>query len=337
MRTKIIATIGPRSESPEVLEKLVEAGLDIARINFSHCTETEFKTRKKLLHRFGKKHKRDVKVLQDLQGPRIRVGVLPPEGRELRKGEIVAFSTIPNGNNTIFIDHPELHRDIKIGHPIYLVNGEMELIVTTIRGHKIYAEVIRGGTLYSRKAVNVPKTKLRISGLTKKDITDLRFALREGVDYVAISFVQSAKDIEKARKIVKGRAKIIAKIETALALQNIDEIIQVSDGIMIARGDLGIEVPVERLPFIQINLIRQAIWHGKPAIMATQVLTSMVKDPHPTRAEVSDIATAVFEGADAVMLSDETASGDHPVRALQTLVRVIRQAEEHYMNRANRL
>ncbi|MEW6617563.1 MAG: pyruvate kinase [Patescibacteria group bacterium] len=188
--------------------------------------------------------------------------------------------------------------------------------------------------LYSRKAVNVPDTKLSISGLTKKDIKDLKFGLSKKVDYIAISFVQSADDILKARKYIGTKAKIIAKIETALALKNIDTIIQVSDGIMVARGDLGIEVPVEKLPFIQKNLIRHSIWHNTPTITATQILTSMINHPHPTRAEVSDIANAVFDGTDAIMLSDETASGKYPVQAIKTVAKVVRQAES-YMHREN--
>jgi len=333
MRTKIIATIGPQSESKEVLEKLVDAGLNIARLNFSHCTYDQYDSIQRKLKSIEKKTGKCVEILQDLQGPRIRVGELPKEGREMHVGEIVIFST-KKEEGTIFVDSPYLHFDIKRGHPIYLVNGEIELLTQSIRGSHITAEVIRGGTLYSRKAVNVPDTKLSISGLTKKDIKDLRFGLSKKVDYIAISFVQSADDIVKARKYIGTKTKIIAKIETALALKNIDTIIQVSDGIMVARGDLGIEVPVEKLPFIQKNLIRHSIWHNTPTITATQILTSMINHPHPTRAEVSDIANAVFDGTDAIMLSDETASGKYPVQAIKTVVKVVRQAES-YMNREN--
>lgn len=337
MRTKIIATIGPKSEVPDTLERMVEAGFDIARMNFSHCTDAEYRSRKRLLAKFGRKHGKRIAIMQDLQGPRIRVGELPPEGREVREGETIVFSTKrEKGNDAIFIDNPKLHKEVRKDEPIYLANGEMELAVAAVKGPRIYANVVRGGVLYSRKAVNVPHTKLSISGLTAKDVRDLRFALREGVDYVAISFVQTAEDVLKAKRIAGSRAKVVAKIETALALRNIDAIIQASDAIMIARGDLGIEVPVETLPFIQKNLIRHAIWHGKPSITATQILTSMVTHPHPTRAEVSDIANAVFDRTDAIMLSDETASGQYPVRALRTAAKVAAQAEA-YMNRANLL
>jgi len=337
MRTKIIATIGPSSEQPEVLEKMVEAGFDIARMNFSHCTEEEYRSRKRLLAKFGKKYGKKIAVMQDLQGPRIRVGELPVEGLEIKEGETVVFSTKrESGKGAIFIDNPKLHLELKKGEPIYLANGDMELVTKAIKGDRIHAAVVRGGVLYSRKAVNVPHTKLSISGLTRKDTRDLAFALKEGVDYVAVSFVQTADDIARAKKLVGGRAKVVAKIETALALKNVDAIIQASDAIMVARGDLGIEVPVEKLPFIQKNLIRHAIWHGKPTITATQILTSMVAHPHPTRAEVSDLANAVFDRTDAIMLSDETASGQYPVRALRTAAKVAAQAEA-YMNRENYL
>lgn len=336
MKTKIIATIGPASDSPEIIKKLVKEGLDIARFNFSHCTYEEFKARAAKLKKAAKEEGKQIAILQDLQGPRIRVGELPGESRELRDGDVVIFSTnIKNDKEIIFVDEPYLHADIKKGELIYLANGEMKLKVERVQGDKIYARVERGGTLYSRKGVNVPHTKLTTSGLTAKDIKDVKFGLKNGVDYVAISFVQTAGDVLKLKKLVGSKAKIIAKIETALALKNIDEIIQASDGIMVARGDLGIEVAEEKLPFIQKNLIRQAAWHGKASIVATQMLLSMINNPRPTRAEVSDVANAVLDGADAVMLSDETASGKHPVQALEALVRIARQAEHYYFDKPN--
>lgn len=338
MRTKIIATLGPSSESKEMIHKLLKEGMDIARFNFSHCSYEEFKARKAKLREAGKELKKEALLLQDLQGPRIRVGEIPGGSMELREGETLVFSTkIKRDARFIFIDDPNLHLDLRVGEPIYLANGEMMLKTKKIAGDKIYAEVERGGTLISRKGVNVPNTKLTTSGLTAKDIKDVKFALKEGVDYIAISFVQTAGDVEKLRKLVKNKAKIIAKIETALALENIDEIIQASDAIMVARGDLGIEVAEEKLPFIQKNLLRQAAWHGKGSIVATQMLLSMINSPRPTRAEVSDIANAVLDGADAVMLSDETASGKHPGKALETLARVVRQAEKYHFEKPNAL
>jgi len=328
MRTKIIATIGPNSESEAVLKKFIAGGMDVARMNFSHCTHAEYRARKEKIRKISKQLKRHVKILQDLKGPRIRVGVLPESGVVLSDGDRVLFSNakkIPKG--TIHIDDPHVHKDVKAGHPLFLANGIMELVVKKVSGNTITTEVVRGGTLYSRKAVNLPHTMLTTSGLTDKDIEDVRFAVKEGVDYIALSFVQSEKDIARLRAIAGSRAKIIAKIESAVALKHIDRIIQVSDAIMVARGDLGVEIPVEKVPFIQKNLIRHAAWHGKLSIVATQMLSSMIDHAHPTRAEVSDIANAVWDGADAVMLSDETASGAYPVESVAAMVKIVKEAE----------
>jgi len=338
MHKKIIATIGPSSESYEVIEKLVEKGLDIARMNFSHCTYDEYKTRKINFAKADKKFKRKTLILQDLRGPRIRVGEIPNGSRELKVGEVITFSTkTKNDAQIIYIDDPYLHADIKKGESIYLANGEMKLIVHKTQGDKIIAEVTRGGILYSRKAVNTPHTKLTTSGLTDKDIKDLKFGMKEGADYVAISFVQNASDVLKLRKLLKNKSRIISKIETALALKNIDEIIQASDAIMIGRGDLGVEIAEEKLPFIQKDLIRQAAWHGKGSIVATQMLLSMINNPKPTRAEVSDVANAILDGADAVMLSDETASGKYPVKSFETLSKVTKYAENYLFHKPNYL
>ena len=343
MRTKIIATIGPASDSAEMIQKFVEAGMGVARVNFSHCADENFLKYKKRLAAAEHKAGRKIPIMQDLQGPRIRVGALPPEGYRLVEGESVIFSTKKedvngfgkNGSRVIFMDSPKLHNDMKTGELIYLANGDMELVVTKIAGNRITARVARGGTLYSRKGVNLPNTKLSNSGLTKKDIRDVKFGLAHGVKLFAISFVQSAKDVDALRRIVGPKAKIVAKIETALALENIDGIIAASDAIMIARGDLGIEIAAEKIPFIQKNLIRHAGWYGKGSITATQMLTSMIDHARPTRAEVSDIANAVWDGTDAVMLSDETASGSYPLESLTTMARVVAQAEASQFERGN--
>jgi len=342
MRTKIIATIGPASDSAEMIQKFVDAGMGVARVNFSHCTDENFLKYQKRLVAAGRKAGRKIPIMQDLQGPRIRVGELPAEGYRLVDGESVVFSTKKSdvgngGSRVIFVDSPRLHSDMKTGELIYLANGDMELVVTKISGNRITARVARGGTLYSRKGVNLPNTKLSNSGLTKKDIRDVKFGLAHGVKLFAISFVQSAKDVEALRRIVGAKAKIVAKIETALALKNIDGIIAASDAIMIARGDLGIEIAAEKIPFIQKNLIRHAGWYGKGSITATQMLTSMIDHARPTRAEVSDIANAVWDGTNAVMLSDETASGSHPLETLKMMVRVVAQAEASRFERPNPL
>ncbi len=337
MRTKIIATIGPASDSADMIRKFAEAGMDIARVNFSHCTEKNFLLYQKRLRAASRRVTRPIPIMQDLQGPRIRVGELPPEGMRLIEGALVTFSTKRDDPRTIFIDSPRLHRDVRRGEIIYLANGDMELAIIRIAGTRITARVTRGGTLYSRKGVNLPNTKLSNSGLTRKDIKDVRFALKHGVRMFAISFVQTAGDVAALRRIVGPRATIIAKIETALGVKNIDEIIRASDAIMVARGDLGIEIAAEKIPFIQKNLIRHAGWYGKGTITATQMLTSMVDHARPTRAEVSDIANAVWDGTDAVMLSDETASGNYPLEALRTMVRVVAQAESSRFERPNPL
>jgi pyruvate kinase len=337
MRTKIVATIGPASDSAEMIQKFVDAGMDIARVNFSHCTEKNFLLYQKRLTAASRKAKRAVSIMQDLQGPRIRVGELPSEGIKLTEGELVVFSTRKDDPHTIFIDTPKLHSDMQKGELIYLANGDMELVVTRIAGNRITARVGAGGTLYSRKGVNLPDTKLSNSGLTAKDIRDVKFALKHGIKLFAISFVQSAGDVKALRKIVGPKARIISKIETALGVKNIDGIINASDAIMIARGDLGIEIAAEKIPFIQKNLIRHANWYGKGTITATQMLTSMVDHHRPTRAEVSDIANAVWDGTDAVMLSDETASGKYPLEALKMMVRVVAQAESSRFDLSNPL
>ena len=345
MRTKIIATIGPASDSAEMIQRFVDGGMDVARVNFSHCADDNFLKYKKWLAAAGRKSGRKIPIMQDLQGPRIRVGELPAEGYRLVEGETAIFSTKKDdvdgrgngGARIIFIDSPKLHADMRVGELIYLANGDMELVVTKIAGNRITARVARGGVLYSRKGVNLPNTKLSNSGLTKKDIRDVKFGLAHGVDLFAISFVQSARDVETLRKIVGPNTTIIAKIETALGVKNIDAIIRVSDAIMIARGDLGIEIAPEKIPFIQKNLIRHAGWYGKGSITATQMLMSMIDHQRPTRAEVSDIANAVWDGTDAVMLSDETASGNYPLESLKMMARVVAQAESSEFERPNPL
>jgi pyruvate kinase len=320
-----------------MIEHFVGAGMDIARFNFSHGTHEKFVEWFDLVRRASRKAKRPVRILQDLQGPRIRVGELPPEGIKLQDGEVILFTTKSRDAQGIFIDHARLHIDIRRGDPIYLANGDMELVAERISGNHIISRVVRGGILHSRKGVNVPRTKLSNSGLTTKDIRDAKFGIAHGVDDIAISFVQTAEDIHKLRKIVGKKARIVAKIETSLALENIDAIIRASDAIMIARGDLGIEIPIETLPGVQKNLIRHAQWYGKGTITATQMLISMVDHVRPTRAEVSDVANAVWDGTDAVMLSDETASGKYPLESIRMMEKIVHEAESLSLDRPNPL
>jgi pyruvate kinase len=336
MRTQIIATIGPSSSTKEIIEALIIEGMDIARFNFSHGTHETAAKWIGMVREAALRIGRPVRILQDLQGPRIRVGELPEEGIKLEDDALVDFSTM-GGNNGIFIDHEKLHLDARVGEPMYLANGEMELVVEKIEGDRITTRVIRGGILRSRKGVNLPRTKLSNSGLTKKDIADVKFGLAQGVDMIAISFVQSADDVHALREIVGDKAKIIAKIETALAVEHMNSISRASDGIMIARGDLGIEMPIEKLPLVQKNLIRHARWYGRGTVTATQMLLSMVDHAHPTRAEVSDVANAVWDGTDAVMLSDETANGKYPVESVRMMVKIVREVEAAIFEHPNPL
>lgn len=301
--------------------------MNIARMNFSHCTQAEYIARATLLRTIAAETKQELHIMQDLKGPRLRVGNLTAEGRAFLPDEIVIFSTKHDAAETLWIDDPYLHIDIHPAEPLFLANGAIEMVVTDVQADRITTKVIRGGKVFKNAAVNVPRTHLTTAGLTEKDIIDVQFALEQGVDYVALSFVQSAEDVNRLKDIVKGRAKIIAKIERRVALSHIDEIIQAADGIMVARGDLGAELPVEEVPFVQKNLIRHAAWHNKPSIVATQMLFSMVDHAHPTRAEVSDVANAVWDGADAVMLSDETASGQFPIESLSTMARIVKRTE----------
>ncbi len=338
MNPKIIATIGPKSENYETLKELVKSGMNIARINFSHATFEQWENIKKSLCRIEEETGIKVKMMMDLQGPRIRVGKLHHE-IQMNKDEIYAFvyGEADIENKEIPIDHANLFKDVKRGESFYLANGLIELEITEIKDKKIFACVHRGGTLLSRKGINIPETNLSGGALTKKDISDAKFGVKNGADYICLSFVQTGNDIDRLRKILGNtKTSIIGKIERATALRNIDEIIQTSDGIMVARGDLGIEVPIEEIPIIQKEIIRHAHWHQKPAIVATEMLISMMDRPHPTRSEVADIANAIFDGADAVMLSDETASGNYPIEAVKMMKKIAKRADD-YFNSANYL
>lgn len=334
MNTKIVATIGPKSESEEALTALMKNGVDMVRVNFSHATYDQYKRIKKIIDAFNKEGERKVSLMLDLQGPRIRVGKFPEGGITLHVDEVYQFtySKLPyKKGGVIPIDNSDLYKDIKKNHPLFLCNGAIELMVSEVKNKVITAKVINGGVLSSNKGINVPDTNMQKGGLTAKDIKDLKFGLSAGMDYVALSFVQTAADVTRLRTLLgkKSKVKIISKIERGIALKNIDKIIAASDVIMVARGDLGIEVPIEELPVIQKNLIRHSHWHNKPTILATQVMTSMIKNPHPTRAEVSDIANGVFDGADMIMLSDETTIGDYSLEAIKLLKKVITRTEEN--------
>lgn len=334
MTTGIIGTIGPKSHDEKMINKMIAAGMTIIRCNFSHCTFDEYKERLAIVKKYNKQHKTEVAVLADLRGPRIRIGVVADDGIDVKRGQILTFVTIPakdKKSDEIPVDDHYLHVDVKKGDPLIIANGAIELVIesTSPANHRFTAKVLIGGTIYSRKGINVPATNFSTPVLTDKDIKDLKFVLKTGVDYVALSFVKSAEDIKRIKKIIgKKPVKVIAKIESRQALINIDEIIQESDGVMVARGDLGVEIPDEEVPIAQKKIVRKCHLYMKPAIVATQMMSSMVDNPFPTRAEVSDVANAVFEGAHIVMLSDETANGDYPLEAIKTMRKVVSKAEE---------
>ena len=335
MNTKIIATIGPKSQDYEIMKQMVVDGVNIIRINFSHATPDQYHLIKANIDKIKIETGLEVKILFDLQGPRIRIGKLAHEV-EMREGQVYSFmyNTGNVDNFEIPIDDDGLVNDMKVGDPFFLANGDLELKVVEIKDGAIIAQVERGGLLLSRKGINIPKTILRRDILTSKDLEDIKFALEVKPDFVAMSFVQNGDNVKRLRDLLGDSGiGIIVKIERATALEHIDEIIRESDGVMVARGDLGIEVPLEDLPIIQKNLIRHAHWHDKPAIVATQMMISMVNHPRPTRAEVSDVANAIFDGADSLMLSDETAAGQYPVETIRTMKKIIDRTNNYFNNR----
>jgi pyruvate kinase len=331
MNPIIMCNVGRRSADYEVLKKMALAGMKIARLNFSHASNDQLIELKDNLAKVKAETGKEVKIFQDLCGPRIRVGILPND-IHMTEGEVYSFSydNCDLDSKCIPIDHKELINDVQVGHPFYLVNGAIELEVTEIKDGKIFARVERGGHLSSKKGINVPETKLSGGGLTPKDEKDAAFGFEQKVDYVGLSFAQSADDVKRLRLIVGPDIKVIAKIESATAIGVVGEIIQESDGIMIARGDLGIEMPIEELPILQKELIRKAHWYNKPAIVATQMMLSMVENSHPTYAEVTDVANAVIDGADVLMLSDETAVGKYPVECVEIMKKIVDKTDKYY-------
>jgi len=332
IRTKVVCTIGPASRSQEALERLARAGMDVARLNFSHGTAEEHGRVIARLRRIDKRLGRPVAVLQDLAGPKIRIGPVRDGPVVLEPGQAFTLTArkVPGDAQGVSINLPALAQAVRKGDALLLADGAIELEVEAVRGGDIGCRVVIGGPLSSFKGINVPARTLATPALTAKDRADLRVGLRSGVDYVALSFVRDAGDIEAARRLMKrhgGSVPVIAKIEKHEALVNLDAIVDAADGIMVARGDLGVETPLERIPRVQKDLIRKCRAAGKPVITATQMLRSMVDSPRPTRAEVSDVANAILDGTDAVMLSEETAVGKFPAEAVSMMVRIAREAE----------
>lgn len=331
-RVKIVATIGPATQSPEALEKALLSGMNVARLNFSHGTHDVHAQVIASLRQLSKKWDAPVAILQDLQGPKIRVGRFEGGKISLKEGEKVTVTTrdVTGTAGLIPSDFKELTQTVKAGQRILLDDGLIELRVLSVQGTELSCEVVYGGELKDRKGMNVPGASLPIEALTEKDLRDLEFGLEQGVDYVALSFVRQGADIRKLRELVEAKrpqTRIIAKIEMLEALNNLEDIIMLSDAVMVARGDLAVEVGQSQLPAAQKRIIRMANALNRPVITATQMLDSMVENPRPTRAEITDVANAVIDGTDAVMLSAESASGKYPFRCIQTMHEIITEVE----------
>ena len=328
--TKILATLGYASESEEQITKLVQAGVNMFRMNFSHGTHEEHLMRITNVRAVEKRLSKPIGILADMQGPKYRIGIVE-EGLSLIEGNLVQFDLDDKIGNSerLPLPHPEIFEALYPGARLLMDDGKLELIVRTISNDIFSAEVLIGGPVLSRKGVNVPDIKLNTNVLTDKDLIDLEFALDNGADWIALSFVQSASDVLLAKARIAGRAQLMAKIEKPAALLEIEDIINASDAIMIARGDLGVELDAAEVPSVQKRLIYQCRKVGKPVVVATQMLESMIASPTPTRAEATDVAGAVFDGADTVMLSAETAIGEYPVEVVETMANILISAENH--------
>jgi pyruvate kinase len=334
-RTKIVATIGPASSSPEVLKRMIQAGMNVARLNFSHGNYEEHARRISLLRDVSKSLDTPVTLLQDLQGPKIRIGTLPNDAIALNEGESVTLVPIAQYReqpNTVSIDYPNLAQEAEIGAQILLDDGLLELKIENIQDNAIACRIIEGGILKSRKGVNLPSVDLRLPSMTDKDKQDLEFGLAQDVDWVSLSFVRKAEDIRTLKQFLAERGRsdlpVIAKIEKPQAIAHLEEILAECNGLMVARGDLGVEMNPEKVPMLQKQIIRMCNRNNIPVITATQMLDSMIRNPRPTRAEASDVANAIVDGTDAVMLSGESAAGDFPVKSVEMLAKIAKEVEK---------
>jgi len=345
-KAKIVATIGPSSSNEEVLGELIDAGLDVARLNFSHGTHQSHGKTIDLIRRLSDEHNKPVSILMDLQGPKLRVGRLPDSGIPLKSGQTILLKPVEEGNDTavsniedileIPMDVPDLVNCVSRGNRILLDDGHMELEVSEVGSNFLKAQVVLGGILKSHKGVNLPGAMLNIPAFTEKDHEDLIFGLQRKVDIVAISFIRKAEEVAHVRKMMleidptSRNIPLITKLELPEAIENLEDILSESDGVMVARGDLAVETSPSSVPIIQKKIIEAANRHAKIVITATQMLDSMIHNPRPTRAEASDVANAVFDGTDAVMLSGETASGDYPVESVKMMAKIVVEAEAHF-------
>lgn len=326
---KIIATLGPASSSAEMIRTLFATGADVFRLNMSHLDPDGLRKVHGTIRAVEKELERPIGILADLQGPKLRVGKFADSSVELKTGDSfrLDLDDTPGDQSHVCVPHPEIFEAVEEGSLLLLDDGRIRLRVTEVQKRQIMTTVTTGGTLSNRKGVNLPDTLLPLTALTEKDRRDAELALELGVDWLALSFIQRPEDVAEARKIARGRAAIMAKIEKPLALTHLQDIVDIADGLMVARGDLGVELPIEQVPGWQKQITRLCRSAGKPVVVATQMLESMITSPMPTRAEVSDVATAVFEGADAVMLSAESAAGDFPAEAVEMMNRIAAQVE----------
>jgi pyruvate kinase len=332
-RTKIIATLGPASSDRSVIASLFEAGADVFRINMSHTTHARMRELRAAIRDVETEYGRPIGILLDLQGPKLRVGSFAANPATLTKGDTFALDAdpAPGDATRVHLPHPEIFAVIEPGHTLLLDDGKVRLLTLEANSERILTRVEVGGKLTDRKGISLPDTTIPFSALTPKDRSDLEAGLDAGVDWVALSFIQRPEDIAEAKKITRGRAAVMAKIEKPQAIHRLDEIIDITDALMVARGDLGVEMPLEKVPGLQKRMTRDARRAGKPVVIATQMLESMIACPVPTRAEVSDVSTAIFDGADAIMLSAESAAGQYPVEAVATMNRTAEEVERDPM------
>ncbi len=333
-KTKIVATMGPATDDINVLEQMFEEGLDICRVNFSHGDYSVIEKTVKNIGILNKKHKRHVGILADLQGPKLRIGMVKNNKVVLEPGKeiIITTSECEGDAEKVYITYPQFPKDVKVGERVLIDDGKLSLEVLKTNGKdEVHCKIIIGGDLSSKKGVNLPNTKISLPCLTEKDLRDLDFALEHNFDWIGLSFVRKVTDIADLKDVIKNKgkhARVIAKIEKPEAIKEIDQIIDLTDGIMVARGDLGVELPMEQVPMLQKMIVKKCIQASKPVIIATQMMESMITSYTPTRAEVNDVANAVMDGADAVMLSAETSVGKYPVKVIEMMRRIITQVEE---------
>jgi pyruvate kinase len=328
-RTKIVATLGPASSEPGTIERLFIEGADVFRINMSHTSHEGLRTFVRAIRAIEKKHGRPIGILADLQGPKLRLGTFAAGSAVLARGGTFVLDDDPKPGDAarVYLPHPEILSSLQAGHRLLIDDGKVRLVVTEASRTRAVTKVEVEGRVSDRKGVSLPDTIVTVSALTPKDHADLDAALEQAVDWIALSFIQRPEDVAEAKKIARGRAAIMSKIEKPQAITRLAEIIELSDALMVARGDLGVELPLERVPGLQKRMTHDARQAGKPVVVATQMLESMISSPVPTRAEVSDVATAIFDGADAVMLSAESAAGQYPVEAVQTMDRIAQEVE----------